>query len=199
MSIVHIEVWHLRKELFILAGMLVIASALMVAPVAAATYSQTAAVVGNPPETVSIALNLSQVSLIPFTPGGATTNDSLAIIVSSNIVPFTITVQDAALNGKSHFGYMANFTNTPLYSPSPTDYYLSNYLQLVGTTNASTSQQSLTYPMSNLAQPLYVGTAGVYYQWLVPNTFTQQVEYADRVLESPYYYRIDLQFAIQTP
>jgi hypothetical protein len=88
---------------------------------------------------------------------------------------------------------MGNYTSS--YVASPLNTILSSPIGLAGTTNGTTSADTLTTPIST-AQTLYVGNASVTNQLLAPNIFTQPVAVADPVLPTGSTYRIDLLYTV---
>lgn len=178
----------MKTKPWIIAGLLGVALALMAAPVMA--YNTTA-VTGSVTSYVSISLNQSSIYL-PLTAGTTATNSSLGITVSANS-PFSVTVADASLNGKTtNYGYMSNFTGSSYDSVATA---LGSPLGLLGIDNGTTIHQTITGAIPTSGDPLYTGGAAVTNQVLA-NTLSQTVANTDLVLPSPSVYRIDLSFII---
>ena len=152
---------------------------------------------------VAISLNESAINLA-LIPGSSATNASLGITVSAN-AQFAISVSDSSVRPTSYAGHMENYTSggygNQSFSGQPgLNTTLASYIQLTGTTNGTTVEQSLTpyYPIPAYpsADTLYSGSASVTNQLLAPNTFTQPVAFIDPVLPSGSTYRIDLVYTV---
>jgi hypothetical protein len=198
----------MKINLLLIVGLLVTGLALMAAPVSATTATGTTALTGTVTSYVAISLNESTILLgyngLPtMTPGNTATNASLSITISSNAPGFSVSVSDNSgrtVGGgfaATDLGHMGNFTDSA-YDAFPLNTTLASALGLAGTTNGTTSEQTLTPPITT-GSPLYSGTAAVTSQLLAPNTFSQYVAVTDPVLPDPSTYRIDLLFTIYVP
>ena len=181
----------MKIRLFILVGILILGSAVMIGPVAAATTG-AAAVTGNPKIAVSISLNLTSIYLDLDPAASPATNATLGITVSSNTASFFVKVNDSSGRAGGDLGYMGNYTGAA-YDAINTK--LGAAMTLTGTTNTTTAAQALAPPIAG-QQTLYQGGGKVSSQLLTPNTFSQVVDYADARLPSGSVYRIDFTFEI---
>jgi len=170
---------------------MILAFATMVSPVLGAS-GQTY-LYGNPISYCSLEANPGSIQL-NLDPANSPAIDSSLELVATCNDPFKITVVDSSSRA-AHFGYMANYTGSA-YDSSPLDQFLAAPLQLVGTTNDGTTEQTVTPPIINTPQTLYLGSNPQNGQHLPSNTFTQPVAYTDARLPSSSAYRIDLTFAI---
>ena len=139
---------------------------------------------------VAISLNKGTISL-PLVAGETATDASLEILVSSNVA-WTVTVADSS--GRStNLGKMGSYTGGSYNASGPA---LADYLELEGDPYSGTvTTHTISLPITTTAQTLYTGEALIG-QLLSPNTFTQQVSYADPRLPGSSTYRIDLIFTI---
>jgi autotransporter-associated beta strand protein len=154
-----------------------------------ATFANYAVTNNVPEPSVAIALNQSSIFL-PLAAGSTATNTSLGITVSAN-TRFTITVADST-GRPANLGYMGSYTSGIYDTAGPR---LASALGLAGTTNGTTTAQTIIPPITT-GSTLYSGSAAVTNQLLAPNTYSQPVAVTDLHLPTGSTYRIDLVFTI---
>jgi len=139
---------------------------------------------------VAISLDKDMIYM-PLVAGETATNSSFGIFISSNVA-WTVTVADST--GRSaNLGKMGSYTGGSYDASGPA---LADYLELEGDPYSGTvTTHTISPPITTTAQTLYTGEA-LTGQLLSPNTFTQQVSYADPHLSGDSTYRIDLTFTI---
>ena len=166
----------MKARLLIIVGLMIMAVALTVAPVMALSTGTTS-ITGNPQSYVSITLSNTSVYL-PLDPSNSpATNSSMGITVLTNI-PFSITVAD--MTGRSTGqGFLGNYTSG-VYDASPLNTDLGSPIQLTGTTNTTTTADSITPPITTGSpQTFFTGSSYVTNQVLATE-FTRPVAYTDR-------------------
>ena len=178
----------MKAKLWVIIGVLIIASIAMVAPVAAVNTGTTI-IAGNPPATVDIALS-GDIANMPLTPGTTNTDPSVTLTVSAN-VPFYVKVRDDMSSAKpaGSAGKMVD------YETGPTTYgtaKLGAAMGLTGTTLDTTSKTDLA-ALTAVDQTLETGSAAVSSQGL-GLTFSQVVAYTDARLGAGHVYRIVVLF-----
>jgi len=184
----------MKANLFVLIGILILASVAFVGPVAAADTG-TAYGYGTLGASVSISLNQSAVYLNLSPLYSPATNNTLGLTISSNKIVFAITVRDNS--GRSEdIGFMGNWTPSsyPILENSTN---LTQPLGISGFTNGTTTAASNITLLYALGQDLYTGNGKVANQ-VLGTDFVQAVTMADEPLLAGYQYRIDLEFAITT-
>jgi len=149
----------------------------------------------TPPTTLSLALNQSSFFLPLNATASPATNTSLALIVSSNVANFYVTVRDNSVR-LSDTGFMGNWTPSA-YVGSPYDVNLTHPLAISGTTNGTTIGKSVSLLLA-VGQNLFDGGGAVANQ-LLSTGFSQEVTFDDDILPANYEYRLDLEFTITAP
>ena len=137
--------------------------------------------------SVSITLSTSSPITLNLQPGLSATDSRLGITVNAN-VPFAISVADST-GRSSNQGYMGSYTSGAYDSGGPN---LGSPLQLAGTTNGTTTAQTVTLPITSGGSSFYSGSAAVTNQLLSPNTISQPVAYSDPALKGSSIYMIEL-------
>ena len=191
----------MKTKLLLIVGFLIIACAVMVAPVAAVEASAGTAVSGTLAKTVTLTAS-SATGSITLTPGAETSLSTISLSASQNCAG-AITAVDAMTPSKNDgtAGYMTNYTAGGAY-PDCTDGILcpvgntklTAKMKLVGTTAGVYSQAAGITDLST-AKTVYTisgggsdGTLGL--------AFSQLTALTDPVLPGTNSYRIPVSFVI---
>ncbi|MGB8219998.1 MAG: hypothetical protein WCE46_06395 [Methanoregula sp.] len=188
----------MKTKLLIIAGLLVIAFAVMITPVMA---GNTATVTANPSKVISVTVNggITNWALDPTNSPKIDASD-VTLTVSSNDPGWTVAVKDAldqdtGSNSKPNAGYLVDYnTNTNLWGTT----HLGSPLKVESASvTGITGNPGSPVILSNTDQTIETGASdstGTGTFTTTPLTFTQPVAYTDQVLGSNHVYRIIVTF-----
>ena len=187
----------MKAKLWVIIGVLIIGSVMMVAPVLAAT-SGTTAITGNPAATVALTTVGSIADKI-LVPGTTVTDSTTSLTVNCNIpTGYTIEVTDV-IAGKpaGSGGKMVETTDGTIYvDPNP------KVLATAMSVNVPDDADYYTHAsktLSSAASSGFISSADAHHvvaDKSITLTFSQPVSFADTVLSGGHKYRIVVQFDI---
>ena len=186
----------MTKNYGILIIGLVIALALMIAPVAA---GNTAAVTGTLGSSIGITVNTATVAMGGFTAGSTATGSTTITVFANSPGGATIAVADNGVSPHTVMGYMSNATGAVYQSPNRE---LTDPMVIAGTpsiTQASTTITGSTTSgaIGGVGSPALLYSAnGPLSSITIPVTFSQVVTTSDTTLISGNQYRMDMVFTI---